>query len=220
MYNSIITTESQPVSSKMDVNMQETHLGFDHGLTEKKPGRKKRCEMLFQLPEWSWSVISSAGVWVLVLGMVTYEQSDVTDWVEWWRLRLLDWAITLSHWGLTVRGSVTIAGESGIYWLWWQMPPHMDRSPSMAELSWASKLPSSSEWEVIGTRCCCNFGAKCFMNHQETLWHALLMCHLMLPNISFLSLLSMALLANAQHTLNQGWIIHPSIHPLAIPTCP
>lgn len=37
-------------------------------------------------------------------------------------------------------------------------------------------------------------------------------CYLMLPNISFLPLLSMALSADAKYTLNQGWITHPSIH--------
>lgn len=47
MFKSIITTENQPVSSKMDVNMQETEFVFDHSLTEKNSGGKKDVQWVF-----------------------------------------------------------------------------------------------------------------------------------------------------------------------------
>lgn len=88
------------------------------------------------------------------LGMVTYDQSDVTDRLsEWWRLHFTRLVITLNHWCLTVRGSVTVADESSIcgdrcHLTWTAL--------SVAKLSQPSKLPSQSEWVNAGMMCCCN----------------------------------------------------------------
>ena len=138
----------------------------------------------------------SAGVWVLVLGMVTYDQSDVTHSLsgvmETPFTRLGDSA-----------ESQRSGGKRQCYDRWWvrYMLKSGDRcnltrtAPSFAKLSWPSQLPTLSEWVVTGMRHCCNWLPSDLWITKRLFDAFWLMCSgasLMLPNISFFPLSSVA----------------------------